>query len=386
MSHRLSLSTLGILVLSATAAWAQDTRVIVIFHDTPDEGVITGRGGKVELRSNRSRMIAARIAPNKVSDISADENVASVVEDSEARIPVETQAKPSGAGGPPPPPPAAQSTPWGIARVDAPDAWAVTTGAGVKIAIVDTGIKSDHADLQGRVILGPNFVNAAKNSSDDNGHGTHCAGTAAAGDNQIGVVGVAPNATLVAVKVLDKQGNGWVSGIVSGIDWAADNSDVISMSLGTLSNVQALHDAVDAAAAQGVLVVAAGGNEGQIGSPALYPAAYSSVLAVAATDSSDNVPSFSTRGSYIDIAAPGVGVTSTWKDGGYKTLNGTSMATPHVSGAVALLIASGVTDVDDIRAALTSTADDINGGGVDNVIGNGLLDVEEAVTGTSSAP
>lgn len=390
------LTTVAVLLLSATAAWAQETRVIVIFHDTPNEDAITGRGGKVELRSDRSRMIAARIAPNKLSDLSGDEDVATVVEDREARIPVEAEAKPSnpGGGGSPAPSQPAQSTPWGIDRIDAPAAWGTTVGTGVRIAIVDTGIRNDHQDLRNaggssRVVLGPNFSNPAKTSVDDNGHGTHCAGIAGAGNNSIGVVGVAPDCTLIAVKVLDKQGSGWLSNIIAGVDWAAGNSDVISMSLGSTSNVQALHDSVDAAVASGVPVIAAGGNEGDIGSPPLYPAAYSSVVAVAATNSSDGVPVWSTRGSYLDIAAPGVSVLSTWKDGGYRTLNGTSMATPHVAGAAALLIGSGVTTVAGIRTALESTADDINSAtlpGFDNVIGNGLLDVEEAVTGTSSAP
>jgi len=396
MFHRTIHATLAVWFLSATAALAQDTRVIVIFHDAPDEAVVTKRGGKVELRSDRSRMLAARVAPNKVSDIAGDENVATVVEDREARIPVEAAGKPSspGGGGAPPPPPPAQETPWGIDRIDAPAAWGTSVGTGVRIAVVDTGINNAHADLAGsdgssRVVLGPNYSNPAKTSKDDNGHGTHCAGIAGASNNSIGVVGVAPDCTLIAVKVLDKQGSGWISSIISGIDWAADNAEIISMSLGTTSHVQALQDSVDAAVAAGVLVAAAGGNEGQVGNPPLYPGAYASVMAVAATNSSDGVPSFSTKGSYIDIAAPGVAVTSTWKDGGYATLNGTSMATPHVAGAAALLYAAGVTSVSAIRAALESTADDINSAtlpGKDNAIGNGLLDVEEAVTGSSSAP
>jgi subtilisin len=393
MKLRTSLCTFAVLVLSATAAWAQETRVIVIFHDTPDETVVTDRGGSVVVRSDKSRMVAARIAANKVSEIAADENVASVSEDLEAKIPGDAQAKPSspggnGGGGSPAPQPA-QATPWGIDRVDAPAAWGTSVGTGVRVAVVDTGIKSDHADLSSRVILGPNYSNPSKASTDDNGHGTHCAGTVGASNNSIGVVGVAPDCTLIAVKVLDRQGSGWASDIIAGINWAADNADVISLSLGFLSPIAALEGAVNAAAADGVLVVAAGGNEGDQGSPALYPAAYASTLAVAATNSSDGVPVWSTRGSYIDIAGPGVSVNSTWKDGYYRTISGTSMATPHVAGAVALLIGSGVTAVADIRAALISTADDINSAtlpGLDNVIGNGLLDVEQAVTGNQSAP
>jgi len=393
MSCRRTIMGLAALLVGASAAMAQETRVIVIFHDTPDEGIVTKRGGTVDLRSDRSRMVAAHVAPNKVAEIAAEEGVASVVEDAEARIPVGDKAKPS-SGGPNPQPQPAQVTPWGIDRVDAPAAWTTSVGTGIRVAIVDTGIKNDHADFKdsggtSRVVLGPTFVNGSKNSKDDNGHGTHCAGIAGASDNSIGVVGVSPGCTLVAVKVLDRKGSGWLSGVIAGIDWAAGNADVISMSLGSTSPLQALEDSVNSAVAQGVVVVAAGGNEGEIGNPPLYPAAYASVIAVAATDSSDAVPSFSTHGSYIDIAAPGVSVLSTWKDGYYATLSGTSMATPHVAGAAALLIGSGVTSVANIRAALQGTADDINAAtlpGVDSAIGNGLLDVEEAVTGVQTLP
>jgi len=396
MSYRRASLSIAALLLSATTALAQDTRVIVIFHDAPDEDLITNKGGRVALRSDRSRMIAAHVPANRVSEIAAEEGVASVAEDGEARIPVGAEARPNGGGnggggGAPQP---AEVLPWGVDRVDASAAWSTTVGAGVRIAIVDTGIKDDHADFRdaggsSRVVLGPNFMNAAKSSKDDNGHGTHCAGIAGASDNTIGVIGMAPGCTLVAVKVLDRQGSGWISGIIAGIDWAADNADVINLSLGTTSNISALEDSVDAAVAQGVVVVAAGGNEGQIGNPPLYPGAYASVIAVAATNSSDGVPAFSTRGSYIDIAAPGVSILSTWKDGYYATISGTSMASPHVAGAAALLIANGTTTVAGVRSALESTADDINAAtqpGPDNTIGNGLLDAQQAVTGIESIP
>jgi len=395
MNHRRVALSLSILILSASAALAQETRVIVVFHDSTDEAVITGRGGSVEAKSERSRMVAAKVAPNKVAEIAAEEGVASVVEDQEARIPAGAAGKPGGnsspGSGPSQP---AEVTPWGISRVDAPDAWGTTTGTGIRIAIVDTGIKADHEDFKNaggtsRVILGPTYITGTKTSKDDNGHGTHCAGIAGASDNSIGVVGVAPTCTLIAVKVLNKNGSGWMSDIILGIDWAADNADVISISLGTTSDIQAVEDAVDAAVAQNVVVVCAGGNEGDIGSPPLYPGAYGNSIAVAATDSSDGVPFWSTKGSYIDIAGPGVSIFSTWKDGNYATLSGTSMATPHVSGAAALLRASGLSTVAAVRAALLSTADDVNSAslpGVDNAIGSGLLDVQQAVTGVQSAP
>jgi len=285
--------------------------------------------------------------------------------------------------------PPAEVLPWGVDRIDAELAWGTSTGASVSVAIIDTGIDLDHPDLT--VYGNVNFNNPNKSGDDDNGHGTHVAGIVAALDNDIGVIGVAPQAWLYGVKVLDRRGSGYVSDVILGIEWSINNSmQVINMSLGTSSDIQSLHDAVDAAYAEGIVVVAAAGNSGDTDpdNDVIYPARYASVIAVAATDNNDERASWSSDGPEVELAAPGVDIFSTWKGGEYDTKSGTSMASPHVAGTAALVIASGITDSnnndvinDEVRAILQTTADDL---GDPNYYGHGLVDAEEAATGTQT--
>jgi len=222
---------------------------------------------------------------------------------------------------------------------------------------------------------------------DDNGHGSHVAGIVAAVDNEIGVIGVAPQASLWAVKVLDKGGSGYISDVIAGIEWSITNGmDVINMSLGASSDIQAMHDAVDFAYTAGIVVVASAGNSGdgdgatnEVG----YPAKYSSVIAVAATAYDDSTPTWSSEGAEVAVAAPGVNIRSTWNDGLYNTKSGTSMASPHVAGTVALMLGSGILSV-EVRTILQTTADDLGDVGFDNFYGYGLVDVEESVTGAET--
>lgn len=275
-----------------------------------------------------------------------------------------------------PPPQPEETLPWGVDRIDAEAAQeAGYTGTGIDVAVVDTGIDKDHPDLT--VAGGENFVSkppwkpADPNKwDDDNGHGTHVAGTIAALDNEIGVVGVAPEASLYAVKVLDRTGSGYVSDVIEGLEWCIDNGmQVVNMSLGTNSDIESLHDACDAAQAAGLLLVAAAGNDG---GAVDYPAAYDSVIAVAAVDSTDIRPSWSSYGDAIELAGPGMDIYSTWKGGGYETHSGTSMAAPHVSGTLAL----------NLSADLCASADDLLPEGPDEFTGCGLVDAGEAATGT----
>lgn len=287
-------------------------------------------------------------------------------------------------------PPAAQppqSTPWGIPTVGAPSVWPTASGAGSKVAILDTGIDLSHPDLQANVVGGVNFVSPAKSANDDNGHGSHVAGTVAASDNTIGVVGVAPTASLYAVKVLNRNGSGTLSGIIAGLDWAVQNSmNVVNMSLGTSSDVQSFHDACDAARAAGVLLVAAAGNSGD-GDPATveagYPGAYASVLSVAALNQSGATASWSSSGPTLDLAAPGVSVPSTYKGGSYATLSGTSMASPHVAGVAALLFSArpGIS-ADCVATSLLAGATDVGAPGFDNATGYGLVNADTALGAT----
>ena len=211
--------------------------------------------------------------------------------------------------------------------------------------------------------------------NDGHGHGTHVAGIVAARNNTIGVVGVAPEATLWAVKVLSDAGSGYTSDIIQGLDWcAAHGIKVASMSLGG-GGTASLQAACDRAFSQGVVLVAAAGNSA---GPVMYPAAYSSVIAVSASDSRDLRASFSNYGPQIALAAPGVSIYSTYKGGAYATMSGTSMACPHVAGAAALAWASGLTSAQAVRDRLTTTAEDLGPKGFDTSFGYGLVDAQRA--------
>ena len=255
----------------------------------------------------------------------------------------------------------AETLPWGVDRIEAEQVWPAygNTGQGVKVAILDTGIDLKHPDLQGNIKGGYNAVNPRRAPNDKNGHGTHVAGTVAALLNGQGVVGAAPGASLYAVKVLGDSGWGWISDIIEGIDWSIQNGmQVLNMSFGSSSDSQALHDAIARAYQAGLVMVAAAGNSGCTGDTVNYPARYPETIAVAATDQTDTVTSWSSCGPEVDLSAPGDQILSTYKKGGYATLSGTSMAAPHVTATAALVIAQyGTLSPDQIRSHLVSTAD-----------------------------
>jgi len=237
----------------------------------------------------------------------------------------------------PTPTPAKQPLPWGVARIKADRAWTTATGKGVKVAVIDSGVDIDHPDLDDNLFGCVNFISWWRSCNDDYGHGTHVAGIIAAEDNSFGVVGVAPKARLYALKVLDWRGYGYLSDVIEALDWSVANQvDVVNMSFGTASDVSSLHEAIQRVKAAGIVQVAAAGNSGPDPETVLYPARYPEVIAVAATDSNDQVPSWSSRGTEVDLAAPGKEIKSTYLRGRYKTLSGTSMSAPHVAGVAAL--------------------------------------------------
>ncbi|RYD53495.1 MAG: S8 family peptidase [Sphingobacteriales bacterium] len=229
----------------------------------------------------------------------------------------------------------AQTVGYGVQRTGRAD------GTGKRAWIIDTGIDFDHADLNVNQSLSRSF-STSLSANDDNGHGTHVAGIVGAKDNTIGVVGVAPNATLIAVKVLASNGSGQTSDVIRGVDYTAANAtagDAANISLGGGLSV-ALDDAVLALGAKGVRVAIAAGNSGQpvsTTSPARVDAP--NVYSVSACDANDNLASFSNYGPSVDFAEPGVQILSTYNDGMYRTLSGTSMASPHLCGL--LLIING---------------------------------------------
>ncbi|TFB25121.1 peptidase S8 [Filobacillus milosensis] len=231
----------------------------------------------------------------------------------------------------------AQQTPWGIPHVQGTQSQnSGYTGSGVKVAVLDTGIDSSHEDLN---VSGGYSVFGDSPYNDGNGHGTHVAGTVGALDNNLGVIGVAPDASLYAVKVLDSNGSGSYSGIAQGIEWSIQNDmDIINMSLGGSSSSSILEDYSNLAYNEGILVVAAAGNSGNYwgwGDTVGYPAKYDSVIAVAAIDQNNNRASFSSHGPDVELSAPGVSVLSTIPGNSYDSFNGTSMASPHVAGVAA---------------------------------------------------
>lgn len=259
-------------------------------------------------------------------------SAAGILKGIEAAKAMKQQAEPAPAA------PGAQETPWGITRVKAPEAWATTRGKGVKLVVIDTGIDMTHPELSGIIKGGWNAISTAATFNDDNGHGSHVAGTIAAKDDAKGVVGVAPEVDLYGVKVLDENGSGTFDDVIAGMLWAVENKmEVANMSLGANSGNQALADAVEAMRKGGVILIAAAGNSGRsVG----YPAAYPGAIAVAASNSSDGLASFSSRGPTVAVIAPGVGVKSTYMGGAYDTLSGTSMAAPHAAGLAALYVAT----------------------------------------------
>lgn len=252
-----------------------------------------------------------------------------------------------------------------VASASGLSAWDVTTGnSDIKVAVLDTGIYKDHLDLQGRVILEKDFTNSASGVADKDGHGTHVAGSIAANTNNgVGVAGVSYTASILNGKVLGDSGSGSYSGIAAGLIWAADNgAKVINLSLGGSVDSSTLKDAIDYTVAKGAVVVAAAGNNGN--TVPLYPANYSSVLSVAATDQSDVKPSWSTYGSWVNVTAPGVSIYSTYKDGGYATYSGTSMATSYVSGVAVLVWAANHCATNScVVGAIETGADKIGGTG-----------------------
>jgi len=277
-----------------------------------------------------------------------------------------------------------QTVPWGVERIGAPTVHdGGNKGEGVKVAIIDSGIDYTHQDLDGNYKGGKDFVNNDDFPMDDNGHGTHVAGTVAAEDNGFGVVGVAPEADLYALKVLGASGGGDYAHVIAALQWAKDNGiQVTNNSYGSTGDPG---ETVEAAFNNCPAVhVCAAGNNGKPsarGDNVIYPARYASCIAVAATDQSDSRASWSSTGPDVEISAPGVAINSTLLGGGYGYKQGTSMASPHVAGVVALMISgSGYS-----RETLQLTADDLGATGLDSQYGYGLVDADEAA-GTSAPP
>ncbi|MBA3534848.1 MAG: S8 family serine peptidase [Ardenticatenales bacterium] len=294
---------------------------------------------------------------------------------------------------------------WGMTRMRAPEAWTISTGQEVVIAILDTGIDYTHPEFTGRLVspsLWYDFSNNDTDPMDGEGHGTHVSGSAAAAaNNGVGVAGVAWNARIMPLKVLNDEGSGYLSWSTAAIEHATNNgAKIINMSLGSESYSGPLQSAIDYAVSRGVVVIAASGNCHQVGNgcdaadPVTYPAAMSGVIGVGATTREDAHASYSTMGYYVDVSAPGgdyIGdhdlgslilstiPTHVFQEG-YAWGAGTSMAAPHVTGVAALLLKERPSlTPGDIAFILGATAADLGAAGRDDAFGHGRVDARAAL-------
>ena len=338
------------------AAWNYQDRGVAGFVQDLERG----RGFRADFVYSRAlKGFAARLSAQQIADLENDPRVAFVELDGPVSID-QRGKKPGGGGGGGSAP--QQTTPWGITRIGAAGNDDVTT---VRAYIIDTGVDATHPDLN--VIAHINF--AGGQNVDCHGHGTHVGGTVAARDNTQDVVGVAPAAPLVGVKVLNCQGSGTMSGVIAGVDWVTANAAtagvpaIANMSLGGGVSA-ALDEAVRRSADSGVFYSIAAGNSGADAcdsSPARAGVGAggqkdNGIMTTAAIDTNDNEASWSNYGNCVDVWAPGVSILSTKRGGGTTTMSGTSMAAPHVGGGGALVLSRGNASAASVEAVLRGAA------------------------------
>jgi subtilisin len=341
-------------------------KVLIGFKEKPGQAqqeMVKGVGGQIKYTYHLIPAIAASVPEVAIEALKKNPNITNVELDSMVYA-LDTELDNS----------------WGVKRIGAGVVHgSKNKGAGVNVAIIDSGIDHTHEDLDANYKGGYDFVNSDDDPMDDNGHGTHVAGTVAAEDNGIGVVGVAPEASLYALKVLDSSGSGSYSDVIAALQWCVDKGiQVTNNSYGSSRDPgYTVKAAFDKSYDAGIIHVAAAGNGGSV----IYPAAYSSVIAVSATDSNDELAWFSSTGTQVELAAPGVNINSTLPGNEYsgETWSGTSMASPHVAGTAALVWAKNPGWSNEaVRIQLRDTADDLGATGWDSKYGYGLVDADEA--------
>ena len=277
---------------------------------------------------------------------------------------------------------------WGVRALGVPELWRKTRGKGVRVAVLDTGAP-DHPDLAGAVLEARDFTGSRYGSRDVQGHSTHCCGILAARDNATGVVGVAPEASLLIAKVLGDGGSGSSAAVAAGVRWAAERgADVISMSLGSQAPDESIRSAIRDAVGRNVVVVVAAGNDGPDPGSVDYPGRWPEAVAVASYNEAGRISDFSSRGAEVDVAAPGEHITSTYLNGTLAKLSGTSMATPFAAGVIALLLAARAPaklSAAEVLSRIKETSADIGSPGFDPASGWGLIDPKKLVIDAPAA-
>lgn len=362
--------------------WVPKQKIIAFSEQTTlswdeKEALVRQAGGQPVRRLELINAVVAYFPAGAKGRLEAMPGVVLVADDDYAYLIAGTK----GAASAEPPSKEGQQLPWGVERINAHKAWAKSQGQGIKVCIVDSGADTSHPDLAGNLAGGVSHVDPANsaNYNDEIGHGTHVSGTVAALNNDTGVVGVAPKASLYQSKVFGNSGSTSWSTVVAGIEaCVTSKSNVVSMSLGGSKNNEALHLAVKKAHKAGLVLVAAAGND--YGRPVSFPGAYPEVIGVTASNSQNALASFSSKGPEVDVIAPGENVLSTTMGGSYGNMSGTSMATPHVSGVVALAWSAhpGMNN-DEIKSLIESTAKNI--GLAPEAQGKGLADALGATQG-----
>ncbi|MFZ4451755.1 S8 family peptidase [Salibacterium aidingense] len=342
----------------------EEDTYLVGFEKSLEPALIENAGGRPGEQWERIHAAEAVMTEREAARLASRSEVAYVELDQEVQIQAEEELRN-----------------WGLEHVQAPDAWEENvTGEGVEVAVVDTGISTSHPSLD--VEDGYSAVSYTDSYDDDNGHGSHTAGIIGASQPRAGLMGVAPDADLIAVKVLDESGNGSLSQVLTGMEWAIEEDvDIINMSFGTLTDSSSMKSMLQEAYEDGIIVAAASGNrgEGEDDTDRIeYPARYDSVVAVAAVDDNNERAYFSASGEAVELSAPGVDIVSTYEGSSYGPLSGTSMATPFVSGAFALLKeAYPEEEAPALRSMLQEEALDLGEDGRDERYGYGLLQLPD---------
>ena len=403
-----------LLLNAIEAAPTAEYRVIMFFTESPNVALVESYGAEIEYVYNIVPGLSCKLTETMIERLTLEQDVVRIEMDSM----ISALGKPEGGGGRKEV--VEEEDTWNIAKIGAPTAWGMgytgqywsSNKPHIQVAILDSGIDYNHPDLMPNradynsdgIIDGWDYVNDDENPMDDFGHGTHVAGLVAATKDNTGIVGAANSAHLYALKVLDSQGTGYWSWAIAALDWVLtgpdglastyDDPEVVVMSFGTDVAPDTMRIACENAYNKGIVLVAAAGDDY---SGVNYPAAFNTVIAVAATDSKNKDPSSSSSGSEVELAAPGIDVNSTFYDPAtskhtYTTMSGTSMAAPHVAGTIALMLSKnpsftqayyvgdGPTLVNYIRSTLHDTAKDIDARNFDFNSGYGLVQAGEACT------